>query len=271
MLADVDGIEVSQGFAESADLLMVDNGVLYFTAYSSEFGVELCFYPLDGSEASRVLFDMCAHKVDDGIIFLPDSVHATAIRADAHHTGARVVLLGIIDSAQCHMQIDIGFGDAVTPGPVCAEYPVMLTGFEAPKLKVYPHYTVVAEKCEALATLGIANSRMKDYLDLWILSRHTDFDGDTLRDAMQRTFDRRNTILTRQVPIGLTDEFAMDAQKQIQWQAFLRKNRLVAVPLIDVVQALATFMQPVFESASDNTKFAANWPSGGPWSLVKKH
>jgi len=106
----------------------------------------------------------------------------------------------------------------------------MLTGFEAPKLKVYPHYTVVAEKCEALAILGIANSRMKDYFDLWILSRHTDFDGDTLRDAMQRTFDRRNTILTRQVPIGLTDEFAMDAQKQIQWQAFLRMNRLVSNP-----------------------------------------
>ena len=112
------------------------------------------------------------------------------------------------------MQIDIGFGDAVTPGPADAQYPVMLPEFAAPKLRVYPRYTVVAEKLEALASLGIANSRMKDYFDLWILSRHTGFDSDTLRRAIRATFDRRKTRLPQDVPLGLAGGFARDTQKQ---------------------------------------------------------
>lgn len=176
------------------------------------------------------------------------------------------MLLGVIDGARCQIQIDIGFGDAVTPGPDDVEYPVMLSEFAAPKLRVYPRYTVVAEKFEAMSTLGIANSRMKDYFDLWVLARHTDFDGDILRQAVQATFDRRKTALTGQMPFGLTDAFAQDAQKQMQWQAFLKKNRLEALALNDVVPALATFMLPVIESASARTLFPARWQAGGPWA-----
>jgi hypothetical protein len=133
----------------------------------------------------------------------------------------------------------------------------MLAEFVAPKLRVYPRHTVVAEKFEALSKLGIANSRMKDYFDLWVLSQHTDFDGDVLRQAVQATFDRRQTALTGQPPFGLTDAFAQDAQKQIQWQAFLNKNRLEARALADVIEALATFMLPVIESASTGAALAA--------------
>jgi len=125
---------------------------------------------------------------------------------------------------------------------------------------------VVAEKFEALSTLGIANSRMKDYFDLWVLAQHTDFDDDILRQAVQATFDRRKTGLTGQAPFGLTDAFAQDAQKQMQWQAFLKKNRLEALALNDVIAALATFMWPVIEAASANTAFPARWQAGGPWS-----
>ena len=107
---------------------------------------------------------------------------------------------------------------------------------------------------------------MKDYFDLWILARHTNFDGDILRQAVQATFDRRKTALTGQAPFGLTDAFAQDAQKQMQWQAFLRKNRLEALALNDVIAALATFMVPVIDAASANKTFTARWPAGGPWS-----
>ena len=181
-------------------------------------------------------------------------------------TALRVMLLGVIDGARCQIQIDIGFGDAVTPGPDDVEYPVMLSGFAAPKLRVYPRYTVVAEKFEAMSTLGIANSRMKDYFDLWVLARKTDFDGDILRQAVQATFERRKTALTGQPPFGLTDAFARDAQKQMQWQAFLKKNRLEALALNDVIAALATFMLPVIEAVSAGTVFPASWQAGGPWS-----
>ena len=115
---------------------------------------------------------------------------------------------------------------------------------------VYPRYTVVAEKFEAMATLGIANSRMKDYFDLWFLARHADFEGDTLRMAIQATFERRGTTLTGRLPFGLTRAFADDAQKQIQWSAFLRKNRLDASSLGLVVGEVASFLAPVIERAA---------------------
>lgn len=212
-----------------------------------------------------VFREICAIDTNDGVAFQPDSVQVAEIRKVANYAGVRVMLLGVIDDARCQIQIDIGFGDAVTPGPEDVEYPVMLTEFAAPKLRVYPRYTVVAEKFEALTSLGITNSRMKDYFDLWILARHTDFDGDILRQAVQATFDRRKTALTGLAPLGLSDAFAQDAQKQMQWQAFLRKNRLEVLALGDVVAALATFMQPVIDAAGANTALPARWQASGPW------
>lgn len=213
--------------------------------------------------------ELCAIETNDGVIFQPDTVHAAEIRKEANYAGVRVMLRSVIDGARCLIQIDIGFGDAVTPGPEEVEYPVMLSEFEAPKLRVYPRYTVVAEKFEALSTLGIANSRMKDYFDLWILARHTEFDGDILRQAIQATFDRRKTALSGHAPLGLTQAFAQDQQKQTQWQAFLKKNRLEALALNEVIAELTTFMLPVIEAASANAMLPARWQAGGPWLPVK--
>ena len=175
---------------------------------------------------------------EDGVMFRPDTIQAAEIRKDANYAGIRITLLGLIDAARCPIQIDIGFGDAVTPGPEEALYPVMLPDFQAPRLQVYPRYTVVAEKLEAITALGIANSRMKDFFDLWILLRHTNFDGDILRRAIQATFVRRKTTLPADVPFGLTDDFARDTQKQTQWHAFVRRNRLEALQLEGLVAAL---------------------------------
>ncbi|MEY3901195.1 MAG: hypothetical protein RL189_501, partial [Pseudomonadota bacterium] len=186
-------------------------------------------------EIEAVFKEICMIESHDGVAFQSDKVNAAEIRKEANYAGVRVMLLGMIDGARCQIQIDIGFGDAVTPGPEDVEYPVMLKDFAAPKLRVYPRYTVVAEKFEALSVLGIANSRMKDYFDLWVLAQHTDFDGQTLCQAVQATFDRRKSALTGETPMGLSDAFAQDAQKQAQWRSFLRKNRLEALALSDVV------------------------------------
>ena len=225
----------------------------------------LGFGSADLPSIENIFKDICTHETDDGLVFPRDSVRASEIRADANYAGVRVTLLGMIDNARCQIQIDIGFGDAVTPGPIDAEFPTMLAAFDAPRLRVYPHYTVVAEKVEALTTLGIANSRMKDYFDLWILSRHADFQGDILRRAVQRTFNQRRTTLSKQAPFGLTDAFAQDTQKNIQWNAFIRKNKLDALRLSEVVEMLNIFLQPVFEAAHHNVELACNWDAGGPW------
>lgn len=209
--------------------------------------------------------EICSIDVDDGAVFQPDTVRAAEIRKDADYAGVRITLLATLDGARCQIQADIGFGDAVTPGPQEVAYPTILRDFEAPKLHAYPRYTVVAEKFEALSKLGMANSRMKDYFDLWILARHTDFDGETLRQAIEATFSRRKTDLAAEPPLGLTAIFAQDAQKQTQWQAFLRKNALEALPLEDVVDFLAGFLMPVATAVSRRQSFVLHWKAGGLW------
>ena len=210
--------------------------------------------------------EISAIAEDDGVTFDPDTVRATEIRKDANYAGVRVGLLGSIDGARCQIQVDIGFGDAVTPDPDDVEYPVMLPEFAAPKLRAYPHYTVVAEKLEALTSLGMANSRMKDYFDLWVLARYADFDADILRRAVRATFDRRATSLTGSAPLGLTDTFAQDVQKDAQWRAFLKRNRLEGLALNDVIAALRRFLLPVAEAAASHSPLRGRWTAGGPWS-----
>lgn len=221
-------------------------------------------------QLASVFKGVCAIDADDGVIFRADSVQAIEIRKDANYAGVRITLLGLIDGARCPVQIDIGFGDAVTPGPEDVSYPVMLPEFDAPKIRVYPRCTVVAEKLEALVSLGITNSRMKDYFDLWILSCHTDFDGDTLRRAIRATFDRRKTALPAAVPFGLSDGFAADGQKQTQWLAFLRKNKLQALSLDDTVAMLRDFLLPVILAANLDAQYLQNWCAGGPWKQVSQ-
>jgi hypothetical protein len=156
----------------------------------------------------------------------------------------------MLDKARCPVQADIGFGDAVVPGPDEVDYPVLLAEMPAPHLRVYPRYTVVAEKLEALTSLGMLNSRMKDYFDLWVLVRYSELDTQILIRAVAATFDRRQTRIPNGVPVGLSDEFANDPLKEKQWNAFLRKNSIAPKPLSEVVTDLRDFLMPVLASAA---------------------
>lgn len=210
----------------------------------------------------EIFRDICRIEVEDGIAFQPDTVKAAEIRKEANYAGVRVTLLGMLDSARCAVQIDIGFGDAVVPGPDEVHYPVILGEMPGPHLHVYPRYTVVAEKLEALTSLGMLNSRMKDYFDLWILAKHSDFDGQILSRAVAATFERRRTAVPTGVPIGLSDEFINDAQRGKQWQGFLRKNALDPMSLATVVVDLRDFLMPVLAA------IAAGGSHDYPWRAV---
>ncbi len=190
--------------------------------------------------------EICEAAVDinDGMIFSADSVTAEEIRNEANYGGLRIKLEGRLGNARCPVQVDIGYGDAVTPGPEAAEYPVLLSEFPTPRLRVYPRYTVVAEKLEAAITMGIANSRMKDYYDLWILSERETFNGATLTSAIQTTLDRRQTRKPPDIPVGLRDSFASDTQKLAQWAAFGKKNNLHLPPLNVVISRLQKWLLP---------------------------
>lgn len=204
----------------------------------------LGFGPDDIDSVAAAFRDICAIEVDDGIAFDPGSVKATEIRKEAGYGGVRVELRATLDGARISLQVDIGFGDVVTPAPEAIAYPVLLDDLPAPSLRAYPKYTVVAEKFHALCSLGMANSRMKDYFDLWVLLREGDLEDAELVRAIEATFARRRTAMPEGVPAGLSDDFAADAGKLAQWRAFVNKNKLDAVPLDAVVQTLrATFQK----------------------------
>jgi predicted nucleotidyltransferase component of viral defense system len=198
----------------------------------------LGFGSAEMAHLQQVFRQIAAQDSADGMVFDPDSVRAAEIRKDAGYSGVRVSLHGHLERALCPVQIDIGFGDVVTPSAEPVQFPLLLPDLPQPVLRAYPVYTVIAEKYQAMVSLGMANTRMKDYFDLWILAQHAQLDQAMLRQAISATFARRATRLPEGVPLGLSDTFVTDAAKQQQWQAFLKKNRLVAAPLADVVGVL---------------------------------
>lgn len=181
----------------------------------------LGFGPSELESVSAVFRDIMAIEVDDGILFKPTSVIASEIRKQDGYGGVRVDTQATLDGARITVQIDIGFGDAVIPELEAVTYPVILAEFPAPELKAYSKYTVIAEKVHAIYLLGMTNSRMKDYFDLYILSHEAELDVNTLAAAIAATFNRRKTPLDAALPIGLTKEFATDSTKKKQWAAFV--------------------------------------------------
>ena len=186
----------------------------------------------------KVFEDLCAIEVEDGISFESASITVEEIRKDANYSGSRVTVVGTIDGAKCTVQVDVGYGDAVTPAPEMATYPVLLNDMPAPELRVYPQYTVIAEKFEAIVSLGMTNSRMKDYFDLWVLLRNADLDQTVLAQAVKATFKRRKTAIPTAIPTGLSDQFAQDKTRLVLWDAFVARNRLQAVSLSETVKYL---------------------------------
>lgn len=182
--------------------------------------------------------NICRTPCDDGIQFDAEAVDVAAIREGARYDGLRAEFAGLLGVARIHVQVDVGFGDVMTPEPQELDYPTLLDDVPAPRLAAYSPETVVAEKVESIVVLGMRNSRMKDYFDLWILLRDGDLKSTMLARAIRATADRRGTALPESWPMGLDDEFAMDAQKRTQWQAFINRNRLDAPALVDVVAAL---------------------------------
>ncbi len=157
---------------------------------------------------------------EDGISFDANSILVSEIRKEAGYAGARVIITAEIANARCKTQIDIGFGDAVTPEAVEAIYPVLLADFPAPRIKTYSVYTVIAEKLHAIVLLGMTNSRLKDYWDLKVIFERETIDKPLLAFAINATFQRRDTKLPQNLPTGLTDEFANDQTRQAMWEPF---------------------------------------------------
>ena len=187
---------------------------------------------------------------DDGLQFDPDSVEAAEIREDQEYGGIRAKVLAMLANARIRMQVDVGFGDSIVPAPATGSFPTLLDQ-DAPRLRMYPPETVVAEKLEAMVKLGVANSRMKDYYDILAVFRIHDMDDDVLAKAIAGTFHRRQTLVPQEVPIGLSDEFGRDPLAQPRWPEFLRRLRIEDAPpdFGEVVKAVREKVWPAMQKA----------------------
>jgi hypothetical protein len=172
---------------------------------------------------------ICAGAVvEDGVTFDIDRLEAELIRKDAEYGGVRIRTTASVAGARIPVQVDIGCGDAITPAPIEIEYPAL--HFPPPHLRGYPVETIITEKLAALIVLGMANSRLKDYYDLFLISQTFTLEQRLLAEAVRRTFERRGTALPEDIPAGLTDDFAI--AWQTRWQGFLGRERMVPYLLI---------------------------------------
>lgn len=211
----------------------------------------LGFGDLGGEDLGRIVREICATDVEpDAVVFDVGSIVVEPIRVEDAYGGRRVVLAAHVGAARLRVQVDIGIGDAVIPGPEWLEYPTLLD-LPRPRLRAYPREAVVAEKLHAITLLGPRNSRLKDYFDLRALVREGALDTARLPEAIAATFARRRTALPATVPEGLTDAFSFDRDKSAQWAAFLRKNRLDGPVLSEVVAELRAFAAGPLAAARD--------------------
>jgi hypothetical protein len=200
----------------------------------------------------------------DGLAFNPDSIQAERITEDADYGGIRIRFLGALGSVRINMQIDIGFGDVVFPEPEKLYLPTILN-YSAPRLLCYSRESSISEKLEAMVKLGMLNSRMKDFYDIWLLSRQFNFDGAKLTEAIRRTFEKRGTALPAEIEI-FTEPFIV--AKQIQWAAFQKRLQQNHVPssFREIIASVSSFLSPIITAINLQEATTKIWTAPGPWT-----
>lgn len=214
----------------------------------------------------RIVKEICGQESGpDGVVFDVSTVEGERIVEDAEYEGVRIGVRGSLDTAGITIRLDIGFGDAVSPRPEKVEYPTIL-GHPAPLIRSYTRESAIAEKFHAMVKFGEINSRMKDFYDIWYLSREYDFEGKKLAAAIKKTFEKRDTVIPGK-PAAFSEEFAKDAAKRTQWKAFVRKNKVAAAPadFSEVVDGLKHFLGAPVKQLSKGAAFEKRWIKPGPW------
>ena len=223
--------------------------------------------PNDENAIRDVMDTVCSVPcTEDGLEFDLNSLSVRPIREGQVYGGQRARLQAFLGNARATVQVDFGFGDAVTPQP--ANAPTLIDDMPAPYLLVYPLVSVIAEKFEAMVHLGIRNTRMKDFYDVWALSETFDIDGVALWEAVVRCFERRGTEWAQQVPDPLTPGFYSDADRQQLWWTYGSAGAILKPPpdsFEDIGLRVRTLLSPIRDSILSGDSFETNWPAGGPW------
>ena len=227
----------------------------------------LGFGEIDQRLMSEIFREVCqVETVDDGVVFHADSIKVEEIREGEIYQGQRIKIRGNIGNTRLAMQVDVGVGDVIVPEPTEQFFPALLD-FPAPRIRVYSRESVIAEKLDAIIVLGLRNSRMKDYYDLWTLACNFEFSSRTLTESIRATLDRRGRKLPQSLPAGLGEEFAADSAKRTQWRAFIER----AVPgqpnleLAAVLAKLRDFFETPLGALTGDSLPDLYWSPAGPW------
>ena len=239
---------------EHRDRFVLKGAMLMATWFANPFRPTqdvdfLAFGDPDPEGMLDVFKDICAVEIDDGVIFDINALAIDRQRDDMEYGGLRIKTIAMIAAARVRIVVDIGFGDSVEPGLVELDMPVLLDQ-PSPSLRSYKRETVIAEKFQAMVMLGRANSRMKDFYDIWALSHACSFEGDGLARAIAATFKRRQTTIPLEPPDALTEAFGNDPSKNRQWGAFLRGIEVEPVALAKIINELARFLMPHAQAAA---------------------
>ncbi len=220
------------------------------------------------ASVEEVVKKVCAVKVTpDGLVFDSKTAAGRKIKEDADYEGVRVKFTGFLERSRIAMQIDFGFGDIIYPKPKMIHYPAILD-FPPPNLTGYTVESAVAEKFEAMIKLGLLNSRMKDFYDVWLLTRRLNFKGETLVEAIKRTFHHRKTALPKEAPLFADEIYDEKSDRQTLWKAFLTKNQIKHAPktLGETSRTIENFLIKPIKATSHDQDFKASWNAPGPWS-----
>lgn len=241
---------------------------IWGTAYRPTRDVDFTGYgssdPQDVLDAFR---EICNTPDDvDQLVFDTDRITAEPIRDSSEYDGLRIKIRARLGESDIPLQVDIGFGNAIVPGPEEREFRTIL-GDPAPRILAYPTESVVAEKMHAMVTLGERNSRYKDFYDLYAMAGAFRFERSTLVRAVRATFIRRATPVETALPAALAAPFYADPSRAAQWRAYVGRNGLTDAPadFAQVGERLAAFLQPVWADLHSEEALAGDWPSGGPW------
>jgi len=215
----------------------------------------------------RVIKDICKIPVAlDGLMFDPKTIKGQKIKENAEYEGVRVKFRGFLGRARISMQIDVAFSDSIYPKPMIIDYPAILD-LPRPHLKGYPVESVVSEKFEAMVKLGLLNSRMKDFYDIWLLMRQFDFNGSELAKALKRTFEHRKTRLPTDKPLFTEEIYAKTSDRQTLWNVFLKRGDITHAPkeLCATARAIEEFLIKPLEAIKNGQNFSKNWKAPGLW------
>lgn len=229
----------------------------------------LGFGPPEPDTLKVVFAEICSvSDPRDALTFDIGSIAVDAMREDEKYRGVRVTMIAYLEKARISLQIDVGFGDAVHPDPRRITFPCLLSDMAVPEILAYPAEAVIAEKFEAMVRFGEADGRMKDFNDIWVITRTFEFEMATLVQSLIGTFQRRETALPTEIPVALTADFAALPDKQAGWKSFLKKNppAMTPPPLEELLDDLRRFFDPLLRAAARPEAARGHWNPPRGWT-----